>query len=94
MLAKRFADYGESYLKFLLTPGLEPTNNLAEQAIRFVVIDRKVTQGSKSESGQRWMERIWTLAATCAQRGQSLYEMIREAVRAYYQGGLPPPILQ
>ena len=50
-LAKRFADHGEAYLKFPTTPGLEPTNNLAEQANRFVVIDRKVPQGSKSETG-------------------------------------------
>ena len=48
-------------------PGIEPTNNLAEQAIRFVVIDRKITQGSRSESGQKWLERIWTVTATCSQ---------------------------
>ncbi len=92
-LAARFADYGESYLKFLTTPGLEPTNNLAEQAIRFVVIDRKVTQGSKSEKGQRWLERIWTLNATCEQRGLSLLNVIRGAVSAHFEGGLPPPLL-
>jgi transposase len=92
-LAKRFADYGESYLKFLTTPGLEPTNNLAEQAIRFVVIDRKVTQGSKSETGQRWLERIWTLNATCQQRGVSLMDVLRSAVSAHFAGDLPPPLL-
>jgi len=92
-LAKRFADYGESYLKFLTTPGLEPTNNLAEQAIRFVVIDRKVTQGSKSEAGQRWLERIWTLTATCQQRGVSLLDTLRVAVSAHFRGDLPPPLI-
>ena len=89
-LAARFADYGESYLKFLTTPGLEPTNNLAEQAIRFVVIDRKVTQGSKSEKGQRWRERIWTLTATYQQRGLSLLGVIRGAESARFEGDLPP----
>lgn len=34
----------ESYFRFITTPGIEPTNNLAEQAIRFVVIDRRITQ--------------------------------------------------
>jgi len=92
-LAKRFADHGEGYLKFLTTPGMEPTNNLAEQAIRFVVIDRKVTQGSKSETGQRWLERIWTLAATCSQTGQSLLDVIRVAVTANFRGDLPPPLI-
>jgi hypothetical protein len=33
-LANRFHQHGESYLKFITTPGLDPTNNVAEQAIR------------------------------------------------------------
>jgi hypothetical protein len=44
-LARRFRKHGASYIRFITTPGIEPTNNLAEQAIRFVVIDRLVTQG-------------------------------------------------
>ena len=65
-LAKRLRRYGESYFQFVTTPGIEPTNNVAEQAIRFVVIDRHVTQGTRSATGQRWCERIWTVLATCA----------------------------
>ena len=45
-----------------------PANDLAEQAMRFVVIDRHITQGTRSEGGRRWCERIWTVIATCAQR--------------------------
>ncbi len=63
-LAKRFETHGESYFRFITTPGVEPTNNLAEQAIRFVVIDRLITQGTWSEKGNRWCERIWTVIAT------------------------------
>jgi len=59
-LAKRFEKHGESYFRFITTPGVEPTNNLAEQVIRFVVIDRLITQGTRSEKGNRWCERIWT----------------------------------
>jgi len=92
-LAARFANDGESYLKFLTTPGLEPTNNLAEQAIRFVVIDRKVTQGSKSESGQRWLERIWTVLATCTTQNKSLLEVLRVSVDCYFRSEPPPPLL-
>src|SRR5262249_10155085 len=60
-MAKRFEEHGESYFRFLTTPAVEPTNNLAEQAIRFVVIDRLITQGTRSEKGDRWCERIWTV---------------------------------
>jgi len=44
-LAKRFHKHGEAYFQFITTPGIEPTNNLAEQAIRFVVIDRRMPLG-------------------------------------------------
>ena len=70
-LAKRFRKHGEAYFRFITTPGIEPTNNLAEQAIRFVVIDRRITQGTRSEKGRRWCERIWTVIATCAQQGRA-----------------------
>lgn len=92
-LSARFANDGESYLKFLTTPGLEPTNNVAEQAIRFVVIDRKVTQGSKSESGQRWLERIWTIMATCSDHDKSLLDVLRSALDHFFRGERPPPLL-
>jgi transposase len=52
---------------------VEPTNNLAEQAIRFVVIDRHITQGTRSAAGRQWSERIWTVIATCVQQGKSVY---------------------
>ncbi len=45
---------------------------LAEQGICFVVIDRHITQGSRSEAGQRWLERIWTIVATCTQQSTAL----------------------
>lgn len=92
-LSARFANDGESYLKFLTTPGLEPTNNVAEQAIRFVVIDRKVTQGSKSESGQRWLERIWTVLATCTTHEKSLLNVLRTSLEHFFRGEPPPPLL-
>ena len=69
-LARRLEKHGESYFRFITTPGVGPTNNLAEQAIRFVVIDRLITQGTRSDAGNRWCERIWTVIATCAQQGQ------------------------
>ena len=41
-LGNRFVDHFESYFTFITTPGVEPTNNLAEQAIRFVANARAV----------------------------------------------------
>jgi len=92
-MAKRFREHGESYFRFITTPRVEPTNNLAEQAIRFVVIDRLITQGTRSEKGDRWCERIWTVIATCAQQGRSVFEYLEAAVTAWFAGADPPTLL-
>ena len=42
-MAKRFRKHATAYFQFITTPGMDPTNNVAEQAIRFIVIDRHVT---------------------------------------------------
>jgi len=92
-LAKRFREHGEAYFRFITTPGIEPTNNLAEQAIRFVVIDRRITLGTRSETGRRWCERIWTVIATCAQQGRSAFKFLLDSIHAYFRGGLSPSLL-
>jgi transposase len=92
-LRKRFEERGEAYFQFITTPGIEPTNNLAEQAIRFVVIDRRITQGTRGEAGQAWCERIWTAIATCAQQGRSVFTYLVESVQAYLSGRPVPSLL-
>ena len=92
-MAARFEKHGTSYFQFITTPRVEPTNNLAERAIRFVVIDRLITQGTRSERGNRWCERIWTVIATCTQQGRSVFEYLEAAVGAWFAGTDPPPLL-
>jgi len=92
-MAKRLRTYGASYFTFVTTPGVQPTNNLAEQAIRFVVIDRLITQGTRSEAGQRWCERIWSVMATCAQQGRSVFDYLCQVVSGYFQGKVIPSLL-
>jgi transposase len=92
-LAKRFRENGAAYFRFITTPGIDPTNNLAEQAIRFVVIDRHITQGTRSEKGRRWCERIWTVIATCAQQGRAVFQFLLDSVQAHLHGTSPPSLL-
>ena len=92
-LAQRFEKHGFEYLRFVITPGVEPTNNLAEQAIRFVVIDRRITQGTRSIAGRRWCERIWTAIATCAQQGRSVYNFLAQSITAYLRQHRGPSLL-
>jgi len=91
-IAKRLRKHGAAYFEFITTPGMEPTNNRAEQAIRFVAIDRHITQGTRSDKGCEWSERIWTVLATCALQGRSAFDYLVEVVQAYFNG-LPIPSL-
>lgn len=91
-LADRFREYGDEYVRFVTSPEIAPTNNAAEQAIRFCVIDRRITQGTRSEKGRAWCERIWTASATCAQQGRSLFHYLEAAITANFHG-LPAPSL-
>ncbi len=92
-MAKRFRKNGKAYFEFITTPGMGPTNNLAEQAVRFVVIDRRITQGTRSEKGRETNERLWTVVGTCALQGRSAFEFILQAVHAHFQNAPAPSLL-
>ena len=92
-LATRLARHGACYFQFLTTPGVAPTNNLAEQAIRFVVIDRLITQGTRSAGGRQWCERRWTVLATCSQQDRSVFDYGCQVVEAHFHGTAPPSLL-
>jgi len=92
-LANRFLKHGDAYFRFITTPGVEPTNNLAEQAIRFVVIDRYITQGTRSEKGRLWSERIWTVLATCASQGRNAFDFICQSIQSHFSDQPFPSLL-
>jgi len=92
-MANRFRLNGKAYFEFITTPGIDPTNNVAEQAIRFVVIDRHVTQGTRSVKGRQSNERLWTVIATCSLQGRSAFNFILESVKAYFHDQPAPSLL-
>jgi transposase len=91
-MADRLRKHGAAYFSFITTPGIDPTNNVAEQAIRFVVIDRVVTQGTRGLKGRTASERLWTVIATCRLQKKSTFDFLLDAVRASFHN-LPPPSL-
>jgi transposase len=75
---------------FLETKGLvEPTNNRAERALRFLVCYRKRSQGTESDKGNRWVERIGSLRETCRLRGHRTYDVLVDAIRSRFEGRTP-----
>jgi transposase len=77
---------------FVTVPGVEPTNNAAEQAIRPAVLWRKGSFGTQSAAGNRFVERLLSVAATCQQQDRSLFAYLT-AVCTAAQAGQPIPAL-
>ncbi|MDR0630052.1 MAG: IS66 family transposase, partial [Treponema sp.] len=57
-----------------------------------LVIDRKITQGTRSEWGNRWMERFLSILTSCTQQGKPVIDFLYDCV---YSGlnNLPSPSL-
>jgi len=47
-------------------PDVEPTNNAAERGLRAAVIYRKLSLGSRSQGGERTIERLLSVDQTAA----------------------------
>jgi transposase len=87
--ARRLARDGEALWAFLDVPGVEGTNNMAERAHRFGVLWRKRSQGTCSEKGNRWVERVLSVRHTCRIRGRPTFPLLVEAVSCLFNGETP-----
>jgi transposase len=87
--ARRLQREGESLWTFLDVQGVEATNNIAERAHRFGGMWRKRSQGTCSEKGNRWVERVLSLRHTCRIRGQPTFPILVEAVTCLFKGKVP-----
>ena len=87
-------DMSEDYFRFMFASGVEPTNNHTEQQVRHCVIDRRIAQGTRSEAGQRYHQRMWTAIATCAKQGRSFFHFLHESIAANLAGQTPLSLLK
>jgi transposase len=78
---------------FVDVEGVEPTNNAAEQALRHAVIWRKLSFGTQSASGSRFVERLLTVIETCRRQKRNVYAWLTKAVEAHI-AGQPAPSLR
>ena len=67
----------EYWFTFVIHPGVEPTNNRAERALREHVVLRKILGTLRNNKGTSIHERIMTVLATWAQRGLDSLMMLR-----------------
>jgi transposase len=68
---------------FLDVEGVEPTNNASERALRHAVIWRKLSFGTQSSRGSRFVETMLTIVETCRQQSRSVYGFVAATVEAH-----------
>jgi len=85
---------GETHLwSFLQQEGIEPTNNEAERGLRPAVIWRKISLGTHSEKGMRFVERILTVMVTLKKQQRGLWDYLEQAISCELQNQTAPALL-
>jgi transposase len=78
---------------FVSTPGIEPTNNAAEQALRSAVIWRRTSFGSQSQAGSQFVARILTVVTSLKAQNRNPVDYLAQACRAHRLGAEPPSLV-
>ena len=91
-LARLFFTHTERLFAFTKYPGVEPTNNCSERALRTAVQWRKTSFGNRSKKGELATARLLTAAGTCKMQQRNVLEFLAETVRLH-RAGLPTPSL-
>lgn len=76
-------------LRFLVDPRVEPTNNRSERGFRFAVIQRKVSQCSKTKEGAEAFAAFASVIKTAMRRGKDVVEWLSAMVRGVDRRAAP-----
>lgn len=90
---RELLDREVSLFVFAFSPGVEPTNNAAERAVRHGVLWRKLSHGPKSEPGAAYLGHIWSVVETCRQHGTNVWAYLAACVEAADHGRRLPDLL-
>ncbi|MDJ0571710.1 MAG: IS66 family transposase, partial [Pleurocapsa sp. MO_192.B19] len=77
--ARRLLKVEPALWTFLFVEGVEPTNNLAEQALRAAVIWRRTSFGSQSQAGSEFVSRILTVVTSLKAQQRNPLDYLTEA---------------
>jgi transposase len=83
----------ESLWTFARVVGVPPTNNAAERAKRHAVIWQRISGGSDSAEGSRFVDRMLTVVATCRQQGRKVLDHLTSCFEAARRGQAIPSLL-
>lgn len=82
---KELVDHQAHLWTFVDVEGIEPTNNAAERALRHAVIWRKLSFGTQSANGSRFVERLLTVVETCRRQNRNAFAWLAEAVQSHLE---------
>jgi len=82
----------EAFWTFVSVPGLGPTNNAAERALRPAVLRRKRSFGNHSEAGCMYVGRLLSVVQTLKLNGRSVLDYLQVAVEAHRRGSPIPKL--
>jgi len=82
-LAHAFFVHNQHFFTFVHDEGVEPTNNAAERALRTAVQWRKIMFGTRSDEGERAVERLLTIVRTCQLQHLNALAYLTAAVAAH-----------
>lgn len=82
-LLKRYQKIRAHLLLFLTDEAIPPTNNASEQALRWSVIFRKVTNGFRSDWGAELFAQVRSLVNTAKRQGISAFDAISRALTSH-----------
>lgn len=86
-------DHRDRLWTFLDVEGVEPTNNASERALRPAVIWRKLSFGTQSPRGSRFVETILTVVETCHRQSRNSLEYLTAAIEAHFDAQKGPSLL-
>lgn len=86
-------EFSESLWNFLTVKDVSPTNNHAERQLRPLVISKKLTFGTQSKRGSRFIERIFTVVMTCKQQGIDTLTFLINSVEKYFRKEEAPSLV-
>ena len=83
-MCRELVDHREWLWTFLEVAGVEPTNNAAERSLRRAVIWRKLSFGTQSAAGSRFVETLLTTIETCRQQQRNVFAFVTQSLEAHF----------
>jgi len=78
---------------FLSDAAVPPTNNAAEQALRTIVLKRKISGLTRSRRGEEFIARGYTVVESCKRQGRDALTYLRQAMQAHFVGRAAPSLV-